>query len=162
MGGVGREGVGFLEGEGGGENNASDGVEDEVNDGEGGDVIKWRNGKENGSNGKEVARMEGTVNDDDFEEAVEEEEGEGGGDGGESDVEYIAEEHGKRKVVGEKLEVGDGEEESGAEEAQDGREEEFRGLKGEGRGRGFWLGGVGFVGFRVGVHGNIITCRGRG
>ncbi len=88
---------------------------------------------------------------------MEEEEGEGGGDGGESDVEYIAEEHGGRKVMGEKLEVGDGEEESGAEEAQDGREEEFRGLKGEGRGRGFWLGGVGFVGFRVGVHGNIIA-----
>lgn len=137
MGRVGREEVGFLEGEGGGENNASDGVEDEVNDGEGGDVIIWRNGKKDGSDGKEVARMEGTANDDNFEEAVEEEEGEGGGDGSESDVEHIAEEHGERKVMGEKLEVGDGEEESGAEEAQDGREEEFRGLRGEGRGGGF-------------------------
>ncbi len=55
-----------------------------------------------------------------------------------------------------------GEEKGGGDETEDGREEEFRGLKGEGRGRGFWLGGVGFVGFRVGVHGNIITCRGRG
>lgn len=120
-------------------------------------MIIWRNGKGNGSNGKEVGRTKGAVNDDDFEEAVEEEEGEGGGDGGESDVEHIAEEHGKRKVVGEKLEVGDGEEESGAEEAQDGWEEEFRGLKSEGRGGGFWLRGVGYVGFRVGVHGDIIT-----
>lgn len=90
MGGVSGERVGFLEGEGGGENDASENVKDnpeihsvgEVEDGD---------GKDDGNDGEKMSWVKGSVNDDNFEEAVEEKEAEGGGERKSDDVEYLAE-----------------------------------------------------------------------
>ncbi len=90
--------MGFLEGEGGGKNNAGECVEDEVEDndaeaGENGD------GEDNGENGEEVSWAKGTVDDEDFKEAVEEEEGEGGGKRSEHTYKNVGEEQGKAEVI---------------------------------------------------------------
>lgn len=88
---VGGEGMGFLEGEGGGEDDAGDEVEDDADDEEFYDVVIDTGGEEDSSNREEMNGVEGVMKNDDLEEAVEEEETEGGREGNESEMEHINE-----------------------------------------------------------------------
>lgn len=82
--------MGFLEGEGGGENDASENVKDNPEIHNAGEVEDG-DGKDDGNDGEKMSWVKGSVNDDNFEEAVEEKEAEGGGERKSDNVEYLAE-----------------------------------------------------------------------
>lgn len=86
---VGGEGVGFLEGEGGGEDGRGEKVENAVDDEEFRDVTVDASGENDGNNGEEVDGAEGTMKNDDFEEAMEEEEAEGGDERNEGELKHV-------------------------------------------------------------------------
>lgn len=133
MGGVGGEGVRLLEGEGSGEDDGGEDVEDnpEVDD-----ISECEDddGEDDGKDGKEVGWAEGAVGDDDLEEAVEKEETKGRNERNQEGVEHVAELDGEE--VDEVGFVSENIEKGGCEETTEGWEEEFWGFEGLGRVRG--------------------------
>lgn len=86
---VGGEGVGFLEGEGGGEDDRGEEVENAVDDEEFRNVTVDAGGENDDNNREEVNGAEGTMDNDDFEETVEEEEAEGGDERNEGELKHV-------------------------------------------------------------------------